>query len=144
VKVYAESSAVLAWLLREPTAEAVRDAFAAAEVVIASDLTLIECDRVLIRAAGSGQMPEMEAARRRALLEKTSAHWHLMRVDREVVERTRRPFPGEPLRTLDALHVASALTARQALPGLAVLSLDQKVRESSAALGFRVLPAGVS
>jgi predicted nucleic acid-binding protein len=141
VKLYAESSAVLAWLLREPAAEAVRDTFIAAEVVIASDLTLVECDRVLIRAAGTGQMPELEAARRRALLEKTAAHWHLLRVDRDVVERTRRPFPGEPLRTLDALHVASAIVARQALPGLAVLSLDQKVRESAAGLGFKVFPA---
>jgi|SRR6185369_12620973 len=141
MNLYAESSAVLAWLLHEPAAEAVRDAFAAAEMVLASDLTLVECDRVLIRAAGTGQMLQMESARRRAFLEKTAAHWHLLRVDREVVERTRRPFPGEPLRTLDALHVSSALAARQAVPGLAVLSLDQRVRDSAAGLGFRVLPA---
>jgi predicted nucleic acid-binding protein len=141
MKIYAESSAVLAWLLREPAAEAVRDAFAAAEMVVASDLTLVECDRVLIRAAFTGDLPELDAARRRALLEKAAAHWHLLRVDRDVVERTRRPFPGEPLRTLDAVHVASAVAARQALPGLSVLSLDQRVRESAAGLGFRVLPA---
>ena len=141
MKLYAESSAVLSWLLGEPAGAVVREAFAAAAVVVASDLTLVECDRVLIRAAVTREIPETEAARRRALLEKTAAHWHLLRVDRDVVERTRRSFPGEPLRTLDALHVSSALTARQALPGLALLSLDQKVRESAAGLGFRVLPA---
>lgn len=141
MKIYAESSAVLAWLLREPTAEAVRDAFTAAEVVLASDLTVVECDRALIRAAVTREIAETDAARRRALLEKTSAHWHLLRLDREVVERARRPFPGEPLRTLDAIHVASALAARQAVPGLAVLSLDQRVRESATGLGFKVVPA---
>jgi uncharacterized protein with PIN domain len=50
VNLYAESSAVLAWLLDEPTAPAVRRLLGEAEVIVASDLTLIECDRVLLRA----------------------------------------------------------------------------------------------
>lgn len=58
------------------------------------------------------------------------------------MERARRPFPGEPLRTLDALHIASALTARSAVPGLALLTLDNRVRGSAAELGFRIVPEG--
>jgi uncharacterized protein with PIN domain len=44
VNLYAESSAVLAWLLDEPTAPSIRAALAGAEMVLASDLTLLECD----------------------------------------------------------------------------------------------------
>jgi len=51
VSVYAESSAVLAWLLDEGLGAEVRRLLAAQDLVVASDLTLIECDRVLLRAA---------------------------------------------------------------------------------------------
>jgi hypothetical protein len=61
-------------------------------------------------------------------------------VSEDVVERARRPFPTEPVRTLDALHLASALVARAAVSELAVLSLDQRVRENAERLGFETVP----
>jgi hypothetical protein len=64
----------------------------------------------------------------------------LLRIGGEVLERARRRFPVEPVRTLDALHLASALAARAAIPGLDLLSLDQRVRDNGAALGFDLLP----
>lgn len=45
---YAESSAVLGWLLREARGTQVEQLLEAAETVSCSDLTLIECGRVLI------------------------------------------------------------------------------------------------
>jgi uncharacterized protein with PIN domain len=45
VRLYAESSAVLAWLLGEESASRLRALLAEAEIVVASDLTLIECAR---------------------------------------------------------------------------------------------------
>ena len=44
MNVYAESSAVLAWLLGESDGEDARDQLSAARLVLTSDLTLIECD----------------------------------------------------------------------------------------------------
>ena len=64
MKLYAESSAVLAWLLDEPTAPAIRQMLGDAEIIVASDLTLIECDRVLQRAVTLKEMTETEAAMR--------------------------------------------------------------------------------
>jgi len=64
-----------------------------------------------------------------------------MRIEREVVDRARSPFPGEPIRTLDALHLASAMVARAAVADLAFLCLDETVRASGRALGLRVMPA---
>ena len=52
--LYAESSAVLAWLLGEPSGRVVRERLATAAIIIASDLTLIESDRVLQRAVAPG------------------------------------------------------------------------------------------
>jgi len=140
VTLYAESSAVVSWLLGEPTAEAVRRLLAASELVVASDLTLVECDRVLIRAATTGVLPEADAAERRARLVTAAAHWNVLTIDDDTIERARRPFPSEPIRTLDALHLASALLARSAVPDLTLLSLDDRVRSNGEHLGFRVAP----
>jgi predicted nucleic acid-binding protein len=107
VNLYAESSAVLAWLLDENSAAAVRQSLAAAEIIMAADLTLIECDRVILRAAALGELTEAEAADRRAHLTAAACHWQILRVAPEILERARQPFPGEPIRTLDAIHLAS-------------------------------------
>jgi predicted nucleic acid-binding protein len=140
LNLYAESSAVLSWLMAEADGAVVKEALDGAEMIVASELTLIECDRTFLRARAAGDLSEFETARRRTLLEAAAAHWNLVPLAREVVERARRPFPGEPLRTLDALHVSSALAVRSAVPGLVLLSLDRRVRGSAAELGFRILP----
>lgn len=132
---------MLAWLLGEPGGITVRKALAGAELVVASDLTLVECDRVLIRAQVLGDLRETEAASLGGLLSTAAAHWNLIHVDREVVERARRPFPGEPIRTLDALHLASALVASTAVRDLAVLSLDRRIRAGARQLGLRLTPS---
>jgi predicted nucleic acid-binding protein len=138
--LYAESSAVLAWLLDEETAPVVRQLLTDAEIIVASDLTLIECDRVLIRAIHLGELTEAEAADRRAQLSAAASHWHILRIANEVVDRARQPFPGEPIRTLDAIHLASTLVARGAVAGLNLLSLDERVRNAARKLGVEVLP----
>jgi predicted nucleic acid-binding protein len=140
VSLYAESSAVLAWLMDEDSAPRVRQLLAAAEIVVASDLTLIECDRVVLRAAALGELTDAEAADRRAHLTTAASHWHVLRIGPEIVERSRQPFPGEPIRTLDAIHLASALVARSVVAGLELLSLDERVRRVAGRLGLRVHP----
>ena len=138
MKIYAESSAVLAWLLGEDAAPRVRDVLGKAEFVIASDLTLLECDRVLIRAVALGELEE--AADRRARLNEAATHWHLLRLGVEIVDRARQRFPGEPIRTLDALHLSAALAARSSVAGVELLSLDDRIRRAGEQLGFRIHP----
>lgn len=138
--VYAESSAVLAWLLGDERGGEAADVLAGADAVVASDLTLVECERVLIRAWSTGLMTEAEGADHRVVLARAASHWTRLRLDGEVVERALRPFPVEPIRTLDALHLGSALLARSASPGLRVLSLDHRVRENAERLGLAPVP----
>jgi uncharacterized protein with PIN domain len=141
VNLYAESSAVLAWLLDEPSAATVRQLLGASEITVSSDLTLIECDRVLLRAVALKELTEAEAADRRAHLAVAAAHWQTLRIAPEIVDRARQSFPGEPIRTLDAIHLASLLLGRSAVRGLALLSLDDRVRKAAKGLGVDVVPA---
>lgn len=138
--LYAESSAILAWILEEESSARVQQALGSAARVVSSDLTLIECDRVFHRALATGQADVAETAQMRALLDAAAANWTVYALRTEIVDRARRSFPHEPVRTLDALHLAAALVARDIRPGLAFLSLDRRVRENAAALGFEVLP----
>lgn len=140
MNLYAESSAVIAWLLGETSGKAVRAALAEAEAVVSSDLTLVECERVLIRAVALKKITEAQAADRRAVLAAAAVRWHILKIAGDVIERARRPFPHEPIRTLDALHLSSALVARSALPGLDLLSLDERIRGNAQALGFKARP----
>ena len=140
MSLYAESSAVLAWLLGEEAGARVRQLLTAADIVVASDLTLIECERVLIRAVAVGELTEADAADRRAHLTAAASHWHVLRIGPEIVDRARQPFPGEPIRTLDAIHLASALTARSAVAGLELLSLDGRIRKAGGLLGLPLRP----
>ena len=139
--LYAESSAPLAWLLEQEHGARVADAFASADLVIASELTLIECDRILIRAVVLGELHEADAVDRQARLNAVAARWTWLALDEEIIERARRPFPVEPVRTLDAIHLASALTVRKAVPDLAILTLDNRVRQAANRLGIPVVPS---
>ena len=141
MKIYAESSAVLAWLLGENAAPRVREVLSKAELVMASDLTVLECDRVLVRAVALGEIAEAAAAGRRTHLNAAAAHWHLLRLSTEIMDRARQRFPAEPIRTLDAIHLASALAARSGVAGLELLSLDDRIRRAGEQLGFRLQPA---
>ncbi len=140
MNIYAESSGVLAWLLGEETGHSVREVLRRAKLVMASDLTLLECDRVLIRAVALGEIDEGSAADRRARLHAAAAHWHVWRVSSDIVDRARHPFPAEPVRTLDAIHLASALAIRATVPGVELLSLDDRIRRAGEQLGFRLQP----
>lgn len=66
----------------------------------------------------------------------------VLAIDSEVVARSRRPFPREPLRALDAIHLSTALVARNLAAEMCVLSLDERIRGNAVALGLDISPAG--
>ena len=57
-----------------------------------------------------------------------------------VLVRARAAVPSEPIRTLDALHLATALIFREALGDLRMLSFDERIRDNAHALGIPVTP----
>ena len=137
---YAESSAVLSWLLGEPQGAAVRQSLEGAEFVVTSDLTLVECDRAFHRARSLGEISIDRFGELRGELRRMAAGWVLLRLGDAIVARARDSFPREPIRSLDALHLASALDTVALIPETALVALDRRVRQNGQALGFRVLP----
>jgi predicted nucleic acid-binding protein len=132
---------VVAWWLGEARAADVGNSLAAAEVVVTSELTLVECERVLARASSLKEIGEAAMSDRHAWLRTAVSRWSVIRLDSGILDRAKKAFPSEPLRTLDALHLASALSARSSAPGLVFLSLDERLRKNAKLLGFGLLPA---
>lgn len=59
-------------------------------------------------------------------------------VDRAVLARVRRPFPLEPIRTLDAVHLATTELLGEAPPLVTMVTRDDRVRSNARALGYMV------
>jgi predicted nucleic acid-binding protein len=139
--VYAESSAVLSWLLGESHQAAVLDELTGADQVVTSVLTLIECSRALARGQATRRLNEAEELAALRLLDRAVAAWTVMGISDDVAELARAEFPQEPVRTLDALHVATARIFFEVFGSLRVLSLDDRVRVNCQALGMSVQPS---
>jgi predicted nucleic acid-binding protein len=140
VIVYAESSAVLCWLLGESRASEVARILGGADRVVASVVTGIECARAVVRGATVGAITRVQA---RALIQSyrdVEVGWDRVELHDRVMDRAGAPFPVEPIRTLDAIHVASAAIAHEAFGPVTMLSFDERVRANAAALGLPVLP----
>lgn len=137
---YAESSAILTWLLGESRAQSVRETLRGADDVVASTLTLVESARGLARAVALHRVDEAEELAALRLLDDEASDWVMHEMTGPVVARARAHFPREPVRTLDALHLATALLFREALGDLTVVSLDDRVRSNAGALGLPVAP----
>jgi predicted nucleic acid-binding protein len=136
VTLYAETSAVLRWLFAEPGGEAIRAVLAAAEKVTASRLALIETRRVVRRAEREGRITAAQGADLRAVFAQASSTWAILEISEEIAQRAEDGFPNEPVRTLDAIHLASALFLRESFPDLVMLAADERVRANAALLGF--------
>jgi uncharacterized protein with PIN domain len=139
--VYAESSAVLAWLLDQEGGKEAEAILRDARHVAASDLTFFECDRALRRGRDAGMLTAAQMRRAMDFLEASALRWQVLPLSAEVLAVARRDYPAEPVRSLDALHLGSVLYLRDTLRDLALLTLDARVASNARLLGVPVLPA---
>ena len=138
--LYAESSAVLRWLLGASDADRVEQALTTAPAVVTSELTSTEVGRSLQRLVATDRLDAEEGERVWARYSVASQHWHMYRIDDDILLRARQAFPREPLRTLDAIHLATAMRHALEVGAPSMLSLDHQVRANAQALGLGIVP----
>jgi predicted nucleic acid-binding protein len=133
---YIESSALVAALL-ERDAGALKS-LRAKTPQITSALTLAEAARAIVRArVGERLTAAQERAAVRAL-RRFARRCYVVAVSDEVLARVGRPFPVEPVRTLDAVHIATAESLGEPPQLMAIVTRDPRVRENATALGYAV------
>ena len=138
--VYAESSAVLRWLLGTAGAPVLQDVLGSARVVVSSSLTSTEVARTLRRLVATGVMEPQVGDASWARYSAAIAHWHLYGVTDAVLARASQPFPQEPVRTPDAIHLATAALFALEVTPPTILSVDQQLRANAQGLGMSVMP----
>jgi predicted nucleic acid-binding protein len=137
-RLYVETSALLRALL---DGDESLQPLIVGEGLHTSALTFAEAGRAVERVKREGRLAEnlVRAAERQLAVFKRSCE--IVSVDDEVLERAGREFPVEPVRTLDAIHLATVLALNAADIDVEVVSCDDRVRDNAEALGFRVVPA---
>lgn len=111
--------------------------------MVTSALTAVECARGIARARALRRLTAAEELAALRLLDVAERSWHILDLSEGIMTRARSSFPGEPLRTLDALHVATALVFHEALGDVSVLSFDERIRDTARALGMAVIPDAI-
>jgi hypothetical protein len=133
---YVEWSALVAAVL-EGDAEA-RNAIGAPGRLVTSRLTLAEAHRAVLRARVTGRLEPDEERRLIRGFDTFSRRCELMAVSEQVLLRAGRPFPVEPVRTLDAIHLASVEALAEPPQLVTVIARDARVVANARALGYDV------
>jgi predicted nucleic acid-binding protein len=128
---YVDSSALVKLLVTEPETSALEADLAGRSGVIASALAALECRRAIRR---------VPATRALTTVDETLAAVVLVDISRSILEAAAALDPAR-LRSLDAIHVATALAAED--PDLDVITYDDRLAEAATANGLRVVQPGV-
>jgi len=140
VIAYLDSSVALRHILNGELA--IRHAFAVGRVV-SSELLEIECRRVIHRCRLEGELSDDAVVAAMGRLDDVLAGLNLIGLSPKVKRRAMDAFPVS-VKTLDALHLSSALVLADASPEEAVLVFthDAAMNRCAKALGFKAPLAG--
>lgn len=126
--LYLDTSAVLRAILESGVSPDLEARIARAPVLITSRLSLVESSRVLHRLRQLGQISETKLADAERELSAVWARCELWELTPSVCERARQVAPAKSLRTLDALHLAAFVMARERIEDLELVTADQRLR----------------
>ena len=141
---YFDSSFLLAAILGQAGGDAAAAKWDSEETRLASMLLEAECLTVIRRLAESGNDRRAEdfIAEKTAILQMHVQQVAVKYVDDEVISRLYSETRLRGCRTLDALHLATALVFQdQSAEPITVCTNDNKMRKAAEILGFHVLSA---
>lgn len=129
--LYLDSSAIVKLVAREPESAVLHERVVNGGDAVASALALVEVQRAVRRIGGE----EILLDRARSVLDRVA----LIKIDDAVLERAAHLEPVG-LRSLDAIHLATALSVQEHLE--AFLVYDQRLGQAAAELGLKVETPG--
>lgn len=129
--LYLDSSALVKLVLPETESAALLESLAAWPACVSSELARVE----VVRAARRATIDPTVEQRAGEVL----AGLHLLKIDDDILDRAARLEP-RMLRSLDAIHLASALSLGEDLGAIAIY--DNGFATAAAALGLKVLAPG--
>lgn len=138
--LYLETSALVqAYVENEAEIHAVLHSARRGRKLYTSALTELEVRRAILRLQHEARLTRTAAAETPADVLQLLQHAAVVPVGQAVLARAGDVFPL-PLRSLDAVHVATAvlLHQRREVEQVVMLSRDKRVRDNAAALGMQL------
>ncbi len=105
---------------------------------VTSALTIAETTRAFLRARLSGRITAEQHRAALLTLQRFARRCHIVGVTETILTRAGRPFPVEPIRTLDAIHLATAEALGDPPALVIIVTRDLRVRENAIASGYAV------
>jgi predicted nucleic acid-binding protein len=133
--LYLDTSVALGATLEQGTTPAIEQRIAVAPALVTSRLALVESARALLRLRAEGSVSESRLADARRELDGLWNRCELWELSPAVCDLAARLAPDKPLRTLDALHLATFLLARGRIEGLQLLTADRRLEDAAALVG---------
>ncbi|MGH2794930.1 MAG: PIN domain-containing protein [Actinomycetota bacterium] len=134
MNAYIDTSVLLRVVLGEPERlriwPKITDAFS-------SELIRLECLRTIDRGRIRLGLDDRTVAKQRGAVIETIESLRLISLDRVILDRASEPFPTS-LGSLDAIHLASAVLAREQLGDLILATHDDELGLAAQAVGFSV------
>jgi uncharacterized protein len=136
--IYLDSSALVKLFVPEKESDDLNQALVGAEDVIVSDLALTEMASALGRRTREGSLTSAESRRLYREAEKLAASCRRVELTPPIHRHSERLLLSRetPLRSLDALHIATALDAEAAT----FVTYDPRQRAAAASQGLFVIP----
>jgi predicted nucleic acid-binding protein len=136
VIAYVDSSVLLRFVLDQPDPLSELLRF---DDRITSHAAEVECLRGVESARSRGQLTGDEAADRRGIVHAQLRRMRRLAVSLPVIRRAGEPYPL-PVKSLDAIHLASALIVRdREAPELVFATHDRQLARLAAVMGFPVI-----
>ncbi|MEO7648269.1 MAG: PIN domain-containing protein [Gemmatimonadaceae bacterium] len=133
-RTYIETSAILSVLFGQETK------LASGAVPVGhgftSSLTVVEARRAITRGNALGTLTADERRRATIVLEEFFSECDIVPMSDEILLRAGRGFPIEPVRTLDAIHLATMDSVGLPSNLIHVITRDRRVRENALAMGY--------
>ena len=129
--VYVESSAALRAILESGTTPAIEETLIEADVLVTSRLSLVESARAFHRLRLLDEISNQQLISLRREADDLWAHCEVWELTTEICDLAASLESEKFLRTLDALHLATFLRARQDLVGLeTLLTADDRLEQA--------------
>ena len=140
---YFDSSAVLAMLFQQEVASDVLGLWETSSYRVSSFLTYFECVNVNSRyCAGLPVVNRQKwGAESSRWIDNAMRSLSLHEVNASVLERLKRESKLVDARTLDAIHLATALIFQDAGVQVELVTFDERMRKCASQLGLSVLPS---
>ena len=131
---YLETSALLTWLFDEPDASQIVDTINGADLIVTSECLRIETVRAIKRVHQEKLITSEQLETLIHTFREYLRSCFRMSMDESVIAGATEDFLVEPVRSLDAIHLSTALEYKKLYPEMKMLTTDTRQKQNTASL----------